>query len=295
MNKSRILIVDDEQGVRELIVASMDTARFIADEAVDGNDALNKILMERPDLIILDWMMPKMSGPELIGRLKNYPFTAHIPVLMLTAKGQTEDKVEMLKMGADDYVAKPFSIDELLARVEALLRKTKRDLYADEDTGLPGNKAVEDQLSALTVPAWIALIQFVPLESYGTMEKEQVVNSLKVGAEIIFQQIVKNELQKKTFLGRLKSGKLILTIPGEFSNTLVDEIISGLDLAFQIRRTSLIQQGKLDPAVPPLASQLIIREMKSPETLTVAELEEKTKNAFNAMAVSLKSGYQKIL
>ncbi len=294
MEKSRILVVDDEQGVRELIVASLDTSRFVADEAVDGNDALNRILMDRPDLIILDWMMPKMSGPELINRLKDYPFTAHIPILMLTAKGQTEDKVEMLKMGADDYMAKPFSIDELLARMEALLRKTKRDLYADEETGLPGHKAVEDRLSALTVPSWIALFQFVPLESYGSMEEEQIVNSLKVGAEIIFQHIVKNELQQKAFLGRLKSGKLIMTIPGEFSQALVDEIIEALDMAFQIRRTNLVQQGKLDPAVPPLASQLIIREVKSPVALTPEDLEEATRNPFNAMAVTLKSGYQKI-
>lgn len=292
MQKSRVLVVDDEPGVRELIVASLDPSVYDAQEAVDGSDAMNKILMDRPDLIILDWMMPKMSGPELVHQVKNYPFTSHIPILMLTAKGQTEDKVEMLKMGADDYMAKPFSIDELLARVEALLRKTKRDLFADEETGLPGPKAAEAALEGLSVPGSIALIQFAPLESYAQLEKDQEINSLKVAAEIIFQQIVKYNLQDKAFLGRVKSPKLVMMVPGEYPLGFIEEVISALDMAFQIRRMSLVQQGKLNPAIPPLASQLAIIELKGP--ISLEALEEKTKAAFTAMASTLKSGYQRL-
>ena len=121
----KILIVEDEAPQRELLTYNLDKAGYRSLTAADGEEGLLIVREESPALIILDWMMPELSGIELCRQLKHDKETRQIPILMLTARGEESDKVRGLDSGADDYLVKPYSIAELLARVRAMLRRVE--------------------------------------------------------------------------------------------------------------------------------------------------------------------------
>jgi len=120
-----ILIVDDEPGIRQMLIFTLSGDGYGCAEAGDIEEAQVSLLSRRPDLILLDWMLPGISGIDFARRLKRDARTADIPVIMLTAKTEESDKIKGLDSGADDYITKPFSTRELLARVRAVLRRTK--------------------------------------------------------------------------------------------------------------------------------------------------------------------------
>lgn len=127
MADANILIVDDEEAIREMISVSLELAGFHWMEAENGQMAHSIIVDERPDLILLDWMLPGVSGIELARRLKRDEATSEIPVIMLTAKSEEDNKIQGLDAGADDYITKPFSTRELISRINAVLRRVKGD------------------------------------------------------------------------------------------------------------------------------------------------------------------------
>ncbi|MES9943421.1 phosphate regulon transcriptional regulator PhoB [Candidatus Thiodiazotropha sp. CDECU1] len=131
MTVPRILAVDDEPAVGEMLRFILEQDGFQADFVEDATQAINQIRKSKPDLILLDWMLPGMSGLELAGRLKKDRETASIPIIMLTAKGEENDKVRGLDIGAEDYVTKPFSARELLARIRSILRRVSPLLAGD--------------------------------------------------------------------------------------------------------------------------------------------------------------------
>jgi two-component system phosphate regulon response regulator PhoB len=122
-----ILVVDDDPAIREMITLALTRDGYEVLEAGNALDARQTIASRAPDLILLDWMMPGQSGFEFTRALQRDSAHKQIPVIMLTARGQEEDKVAALEAGADDYIAKPFSVSELLARIKAVLRRTSRD------------------------------------------------------------------------------------------------------------------------------------------------------------------------
>ncbi|MFO1429549.1 MAG: phosphate regulon transcriptional regulator PhoB [Candidatus Competibacteraceae bacterium] len=123
MSTKRILIIEDEQPIREMICFALENAGFEIYEAADARQAQVMIAEAPPDLILLDWMLPGVSGIEYARRLKKEDLTKEIPIIMLTARTEEEDKVQGLESGADDYVTKPFSPRELVARIKAVLRR----------------------------------------------------------------------------------------------------------------------------------------------------------------------------
>jgi two-component system phosphate regulon response regulator PhoB len=124
MTARRILIVEDERAIREMIAFSLRRAGFDVAEAEDTRAARAQIADRRPDLVLVDWMLPDQSGLELTRALKKDKDTRELPVIMLTARAEEQDKVTGLEGGADDYVTKPFSPRELLARINAVLRRS---------------------------------------------------------------------------------------------------------------------------------------------------------------------------
>lgn len=124
MSGRTILVVDDEAPIREMIAAALEMAGYNCLEAADVLSAHSIIVDQKPDLILLDWMLPNTSGIELARRLKKDTLTAEIPIIMLTAKGEEDHKIQGLEAGADDYITKPFSPRELVARLKAVLRRT---------------------------------------------------------------------------------------------------------------------------------------------------------------------------
>ncbi len=121
--KPKILIIDDEIHIVELIRFKLETAGYEVDIAYDGLDGYLKIKENAPQLVLLDWMLPNISGIDMLKKIRNDKSLSDIPVIMLTAKNMESDKIEGLELGADDYITKPFSIKELLARVSSVLRR----------------------------------------------------------------------------------------------------------------------------------------------------------------------------
>lgn len=123
MSGKTVLIVDDEAPIREMIAVALEMADYDYIEAKDAQEAHALIVDKLPDLILLDWMLPGTSGVELARRLKKEEATADIPIIMLTAKVEEDNKIQGLEVGADDYITKPFSPRELVARLKAVLRR----------------------------------------------------------------------------------------------------------------------------------------------------------------------------
>jgi len=124
MNESTVLVVDDETAIRDMLRMALEIADFRCIEADNIHDAYTLIVDERPDIVLLDWMLPGGSGLEMLRRLKRGDTTRELPVIMLTAKTAEDNVIQGLDVGADDYITKPFAPRELIARVRALLRRS---------------------------------------------------------------------------------------------------------------------------------------------------------------------------
>lgn len=135
-----ILVVDDEPDIREVIRFALEGTDFRVHEAGHAEEARKLLRAEDPDLMLLDWMLPGRSGLELARQIKQSAATCAIPIIMVSARGEEEDRIKGLDMGADDYITKPFSPRELVARVNAVLRRTK-----------PGGRADQIEISGLRI------------------------------------------------------------------------------------------------------------------------------------------------
>ncbi|MBS7790699.1 phosphate regulon transcriptional regulator PhoB [Roseococcus sp. SDR] len=141
--KPTILVVEDEAALLALLRYNLERQGFHVEEATDGQEALIRIAEAKPDLVLLDWMLPAMSGIEVCRQIRRRPATRDLPVIMVTARTEDQDAVRALDTGADDYIAKPFAVEALLARIRALLRRsasvpakgsiTYADLAMDQD------------------------------------------------------------------------------------------------------------------------------------------------------------------
>src|SRR3569833_1091441 len=127
---ARILVVEDEEALSTLLRYNLDAEGYDVETVARGDDADTRLKEHIPDLIVLDWMLPGLSGIELCRRLRARPETKQIPIIMLTARGEESERVRGLATGADDYIVKPFSVPELLARVRALLRRAHPERMA---------------------------------------------------------------------------------------------------------------------------------------------------------------------
>jgi two-component system phosphate regulon response regulator PhoB len=146
-----VLVVEDESAIRDMIRFILGKAGMNVQCAADGKEALSIINNNLPDILVLDWMMPRMSGRELTRRLRKNPVTAGIPIIMLTARVSEDDKVAGLNAGADDYIVKPFSPRELIARINAVLRRT--------EPGGPEGKILKGSIELDTVSRQVFLNQ----------------------------------------------------------------------------------------------------------------------------------------
>ncbi len=181
----KVLIVDDEKDIVELITYNLRKEGFVADSAPDGETALAKIKKGNYNLVILDLMLPGLQGIELCRIIRNDAQIASLPVIMLTAKGEEVDRVLGLEMGADDYITKPFSPRELVARVNAVLRRAKErpasdriikegDLVIDKDAYAVTRKGIHVKLSATE---FRLLLYFVERKGR-VFNREQLLNAV---------------------------------------------------------------------------------------------------------------------
>jgi two-component system OmpR family response regulator len=180
MTAARILVVDDEPNIRDLLVTSLRFAGYQVRAVANGAQTISAVLEEEPDLIILDVMLPDMNGFSVTKRLRGAGYTA--PILFLTAKDATEDKIEGLNSGGDDYVTKPFSLDEIVARIQAILRRT---MQADEDSIIKAGEITMDQdthdvqvgdVSIDLSPTEFKLLRYLMLNPNRVLSKAQILD-----------------------------------------------------------------------------------------------------------------------
>ena len=131
---ARVTVVEDEEALSVLLRYNLEAEGFTVDTIMRGDEADLRLKEEVPDLLILDWMLPGLSGVELCRRLRLRPETERMPIILLTARGEESERVRGLSVGADDYVVKPFSTPELMARVKGLLRRAKPELISSQLT-----------------------------------------------------------------------------------------------------------------------------------------------------------------
>jgi PleD family two-component response regulator len=146
MGKARLLVVEDDIDIGNMLKIYFSGMDFDVDVAVRGSDALEKTKQVLPHLIVLDIMLPDIDGYEVCRNLRTSMRTSHIPVIFLTQKDERSDKLQGLELGADDYITKPFDIEELKLRVQGAIRRSERESLTDPRSGLPAGRLIEDQL-----------------------------------------------------------------------------------------------------------------------------------------------------
>jgi len=146
MNKARLLVVEDDPDISNMLKIYFTSQGYEVDAALRGATALEKTRQGMPHLIVLDIMLPDIDGYEVCRNLRTNARTSHIPVIFLTQKDERSDKLQGLELGADDYITKPFDIEELKLRVQNAIARAERESLTDPHTGLPAGRLIEDQL-----------------------------------------------------------------------------------------------------------------------------------------------------
>lgn len=146
MGKSRLLIVEDDNDISNMLKIYFSGLGYDVDVAARGAEALEKTRQVLPHLIVLDIMLPDIDGYEVCRNLRTSTRTSHIPVIFLTQKDERSDRLQGLELGADDYITKPFDIEELKLRVQGAIRRSEREALTDPRSGLPAGRLIEEQL-----------------------------------------------------------------------------------------------------------------------------------------------------
>ncbi len=182
--KPLILIVEDEQPLVTLLRYNFEAAGYEVVAALDGDEALIAVAERRPDLVLLDWMLPSVSGLEVCRRLRRRPETRDVPIIMLTARGEEGDRVRGLDSGADDYVTKPFSPAELVARVRAVLRRARPATagevlaYADLTMDLAAHRVTRNGRIIHLGPTEFRLLRHLMEQPSRVFSREQLLDAV---------------------------------------------------------------------------------------------------------------------
>ena len=182
--KPYILIVEDELPLITLLRYNLEEAGFEVDEATNGDEALISVRERLPDLVVLDWMLPAVSGIEVCRQFRRRPETRNLPVIMLTARSEEADRVRGLDSGADDYITKPFSPKELIARVRAVLRRTRPSMsaeqlsFADIEMDLTAHKVTRGGKATHLGPTEFRLLRHFMEHPGRVFSREQLLDSV---------------------------------------------------------------------------------------------------------------------
>ena len=182
--KPMVLVVEDEAALATMLRYNLEKQGFQVQEAVDGPEALTLIAEQAPDIVLLDWMLPVMSGIEVCRQIRRRPATRDLPVIMVTARTEDQDAVRALNTGADDYITKPFSLDALLARMRALLRRTgavpERGQHAFQDISMDlGEHRVARNGRAIHLgPTEFRLLEFLIRHPRRVFSREELLHAV---------------------------------------------------------------------------------------------------------------------
>lgn len=182
--KPMVLVVDDEEALLPLLRYNLEDAGYEVLEATDGEEALTLVSERKPDAVILDWMLPHVSGIEVCRQLRRSTDTRRIPIIMLTARGEEGDRIRGLDSGADDYVTKPFSPTELVARVRAVLRRAKPSTteealrFGDVEMDLSGHRVRRGGREIHLGPTEFRLLQYLMEHPGRVFSRERLLDAV---------------------------------------------------------------------------------------------------------------------
>ena len=182
--KGKIFIIEDETSIIQVVQHNLEKEGFVVSSSTNGNDGLKELKKFEPNLLLLDWMLPDLSGIDVCKSLRRDKNFKNLPIIMLTAKGEEEDKVKGLESGVDDYITKPFGFNELMARIKALLRRSDPKTVSDdlifEDLKLDRNekRVFRDNNEIHLGPTEFRLLEFFLLNPKRVFSRDQILESV---------------------------------------------------------------------------------------------------------------------
>ena len=231
MRKERILIIDDDPDIRDVLDLSL-SEYYTIRAACNGQEGLEMVKAKNPDLIITDYNMPVMSGPEFCRQLRRDILLRHLPVIMLTGKGETKDMVLGIESGADDYLVKPFEPETLLARIRMILKRTIRSLDANPLTHLPGNSSIMEEFQTYIDNGKPFAVGYADLDKfkvyndkYGFEHGDEIIRAL---ARILIdasQQFCGPD----AFVGHVGGDDFVVVLPAELEEVFARQFLDDFD------------------------------------------------------------------
>jgi diguanylate cyclase (GGDEF)-like protein len=231
MRKGLILTIDDDPDILDVLDLTL-SEHYNVSQASNGQEALDLLQHIFPDLIICDYMMPVMNGRKFCEALKKDILMQHIPIIMLTAKGETKDRIGGIEAGVDDYMVKPFSPDELLARIKMIMRRTIRSLDANPLTHLPGNTSIMEELQ-------IYINRGKPFAvGYADLDKFKVYNDkygFEKGDEIIKDtarlliSVIRDKAGSNAFIGHIGGDDFVFITEENLVEDISKQIVESFD------------------------------------------------------------------
>ena len=226
MGKARLLIVEDDNDISNMLKIYFNGLGYDVDVAPRGSEALEKTHTVLPHLIVLDIMLPDIDGYEVCRRLRQSTRTSHIPVIFLTQKDERSDKLQGLELGADDYITKPFDIEELKLRVQGAIHRSEREALTDPRSGLPAGRLIEEQLR-LTIrkSGWAYMdirINFFDQfkDVYGFVAADDVLRF----AAMLMSEVVDEVGSSNDFIGHAGGDNFVIISTEDISGKIRDQL-----------------------------------------------------------------------
>ncbi len=225
-----MLIVEDETGVRSTLELLFEEAGYTAHTSATGHAAVQMAAQIRPNLAVLDWNLPDLSGLEVARCIKEHPLTYHTAIILVTARTSLDDRLSGLEF-ADDFICKPFETHELLARARAVRRRSARALGCNPLTGLPGNLAIEETLAQMLHEGESATVVMADLDHFKPFNDhygyERGDNVLAFTAQLLWEQL--GQLKEDWFLGHVGGDDFLFIVPSAQLSAVTDAILKRFD------------------------------------------------------------------
>ena len=216
MSKGRILVVEDDLDISKMLRLYFDSQGYEVLTVMRGHDALEVCRKKQPNVVVLDIMLPDMDGYDVCRELRSNLRTSHVPVIFLTQKDERSDKIAGLELGADDYITKPFDIEELKLRVQGAMRRAQSTSLTDPVTGLPSSKLIEEQLKKLLMREDWAILYVVINHMDAFIEVEDIVarDDILRFVAMNLNETVEAHGTSNDFIGHTSGNDfLIITVP----------------------------------------------------------------------------------
>jgi len=290
MGNARLLVVEDDIDIANMLKIYFSGLQFDVDIATRGSDALEKTKQVLPHLIVLDIMLPDIDGYEVCRTLRTSTRTSHIPVIFLTQKDERSDKLQGLELGADDYITKPFDIEELKLRVTGAIRRSERESLTDPRSGLPAGRLIEEQLRRIIREKNWALLDirvnhFEPFKDvYGFVAGDDVLRF----TAMMIGEVVDEMGTTSDFIGHAGGDNFIIITTEEASGKIRErlkerfaaEVLSHYN--FIDRQQGFIQAPKTEGRVEKVPFMTLSAGVVSPNLQSFADIREITELAAEA-------------